>query len=209
MKAESIVFAVAGICFGIILGWVLATQQAARNAAAMVAPLPAQSAAPAAGQQQAPQLDTAKVQQLTSLLNSDPNNANAAIELANTYFDGERYDDAIKWYEAALKVEPRNVDASTDLGVAYYYTNQADKALAQFDYSLKLDPQHLKTLLNQGVVKAFGKEDINGATAAWQKVIDIAPNSPEGTAAKRALDGVAAAHAQSAAGGAAPSSPPR
>ena len=28
MKAESIVYAVAGMCFGILLGWVIATQQA-------------------------------------------------------------------------------------------------------------------------------------------------------------------------------------
>ena len=97
------------------------------------------------------------------------------MQLANTYFDAERYDDAIKWYEQALKLDPKNADASTDLGVSYYYPNQADRALQQFDYSLKLDPRHTKTLLNQGIVLAFGKQDLNGAAAAWKKVVDIAP----------------------------------
>ena len=55
------------------------------------------------------------------------------------------------------------MNVSTDLGVAYYYTNQPDKALAQFDESLKLDPKHAKTLLNQGIVRAFGKQDLDGA----------------------------------------------
>ena len=32
MKAEAIVFAVAGMCFGIILGWVIGIQQAENQA---------------------------------------------------------------------------------------------------------------------------------------------------------------------------------
>ena len=60
----------------------------------------------------------------------------------------------------ALKLNPNDVNVSTDLGVSYYYTNQPDKALAQFDHSLKLDPKHAKTLLNVGIVKAFGKQDL-------------------------------------------------
>jgi tetratricopeptide (TPR) repeat protein len=86
------------------------------------------------------------------------------------------------------------VDVSTDLGVAYYYTNQPDKALAQFDRSLSIDPKHGKTLLNQGIVKAFGKQDLAGAQAAWEKVIELAPESLEGMAARRALDTLRSAH---------------
>jgi protein O-mannosyl-transferase len=201
MRAESIVFTIAGMCFGVILGWVLGSQQAARSVPVAAVAAPAQpGAAPGAGNtQQRATLDDAKVQSLTTILNSDPKNVGAAVQLANTYFDGERYSDAIKWYETALKNDPKNVDASTDLGVSYYYLNQADKALQQFDYSLKLNPSHTKTLLNQGIVMAFGKQDLDGASAAWKKVVDIAPDSPEGQAAKRALEGVAAAHRNGAA----------
>jgi cytochrome c-type biogenesis protein CcmH/NrfG len=202
MKADSIVFTIAGMCFGVILGWVLGTQQAERAAPGA----PVQAPAGNAGNTQTrPTLDEGRVKELTASLASDPNNAGTVLQLANTYFDGERYDDAIKWYEQALKLDPKNVDASTDLGVSYYYVNQADRALQQFDYSLKLDPRHTKTLLNQGIVMAFGKQDLNAAAAAWQKVVDIAPNSPEGQAARRALEGVAAAHQQQ--GGAAAPAP--
>jgi tetratricopeptide (TPR) repeat protein len=194
MKADSIVFTVAGMCFGVILGWVLGTQQAGRAGAPAAAAAPAQAAGGAAQQQAT--LDEGRVQSLTTILTSDPNNAGAAVQLANTYFDGERYQDAIKWYEHALKIDAKNVDASTDLGVSYYYLNQPDRALQQFDYSLKLDPNHTKTLLNQGIVMAFGKQDLDGASAAWKKVVALAPTSPEGQAAQRALEGVAAAHQQ-------------
>jgi tetratricopeptide (TPR) repeat protein len=192
MKADSIVFTIAGMCFGVILGWVLGTQQARSVPAA---PVPAQTAG-TANTQQRPPLDEARVKELTATVASDPKNADATLQLANTYFDGQRYEDAIKWYELVLKLDPKNVDASTDLGVSYYYMDQPDRALQQFEYSLKLNPSHAKTLLNQGVVMAFGKQDLNGAAVAWQKVVDIAPDSPEGQAAKRALEGVAAAHKQ-------------
>ena len=59
---------------------------------------------------------------------------------------------------------------------------------------MTLDPKHAKTLLNIGVVKAFGKQDLPGAEEAWQKVVELAPNSPEGQAAKRALDSLRSAH---------------
>ena len=52
-----------------------------------------------------------------------------------------------------------------------------------------------QALLNKGIVLAFGKQDLRGAQAEWEKVVSLAPNSPEGQAAKRALEGIASAHA--------------
>ena len=195
MKAESIVYAVAGMCFGIILGWVIGTQQAGRSATA-VAPQAASTpqAAPAAQQREAPRLDESRVQALTAQLKSDPKDAKATLDLANLYFDAERWDDAIAWYEKAVALNPTNADASTDLGVSYYYTNKADEALARFETSLKIDPKHTKTMLNKGIVLAFGKQDLAAATNEWKRVVELAPDSPEGQAARRALEGVAAAH---------------
>src|SRR5919106_3351463 len=103
MKSESIVFAVAGMCFGVILGWVIASQQAPRQAT----PAPAQGGQPAAGgDRQRPTLDEGRVQALTTIVESDPNNAGAHAQLGNVYFDAERWDDAIQWYEKALKLDP-------------------------------------------------------------------------------------------------------
>jgi len=197
MKSDAIAFGVAGILFGLIAGWIIGSQQA--GAPSPTAP-PAQSAqaAPASSGQttRAAVLDEAKVNALKSIADRESGNAKPRVELANLYFDAERYDDAIKWYQEALKVEPNDVNVSTDLGVSYYYTNQPDKALVQLDHSLRLDPKHAKTLLNLGIVRAFGKQDLDGASQAWRRVIEIAPNSPEGQAAKRALDSLQSAHPQ-------------
>jgi tetratricopeptide (TPR) repeat protein len=191
MKPESIAFALAGVLFGLIAGWIIGTQQAALDRAA--AP-PQQAAGPAQPAPTAPVLDEARVTAFRSAAEQDPKNPVPRVQLGNLYFDAEKYDQAIEWYAAALKLTPKDVDVSTDLGVSYYYTNQADKALAQFDHSLKLDPKHVKTILNVGIVKAFGKKDLAGAELAWQQVVKLSPDSPEGQAAKRALESLRSAH---------------
>src|SRR5215467_13422420 len=192
MKSDSIAFGVAGIAFGLIAGWIIGTQQASSRP-----PAPAAQAASAPAAQantRAAVLDEAKINALKSVAEREPANAKPRVDLGNLYFDAERYDDAITWYEAAVKLAPKDVNLSTDLGICYYYTNQPDKALAQFDKSLAIDPKHAKTLLNLGIVRAFGKQDLAGATKAWEQVMAIDPNSPEGQAAKRALETLRSAH---------------
>jgi tetratricopeptide (TPR) repeat protein len=194
MKADSIALGIAGVVFGLLAGWVIGSHQAPPGAA----PPPAAAApGPPAANPPAPQaalLDEAKVNAFKAIAEREPQNVKPRIELANLYFDAERYDEAIKWYGEALKIEPNDVNVSTDLGVSYYYTNQADRALEQFAHSLTIDPKHAKTLLNVGVVRAFGKQDLAGAEQAWQQVVDLAPDSQEAQAAKRALDSLKSAH---------------
>jgi tetratricopeptide (TPR) repeat protein len=191
MKSDAVAFGIAGVLFGLIAGWVIGSQQATVRPAPAPAPQAAQappSARGAAGSTRAAVLDETKVTALRNVAARETSNPTPRVELGNLYFDAERYDEAIKWYSEALKLAPRDVNVSTDLGVCYYYSNQPDKALEQFAHSLSIDPKHAKTLLNIGIVKAFGKQDLDGALQAWQQVIAIAPDSPEGQAAKRALD---------------------
>jgi len=197
MKSDAIAFGIAGVFFGLIAGWIIGSQQATPAPGGAAAPAQASAPAPtgsAAPPTRAAVLDDTQVKALKSVAEREPSNAQARAQLGNLYFDAERYEDAISWYSEALKRDPKDVNVSTDLGVCYYYTNQPDKALAQFEQSLKLDPKHAKTLLNVGIVRAFGKQDLDGASKAWQQVIALAPNSPEGQAAKRALDSLQSAH---------------
>ncbi len=146
-------------------------------------------------QAQAPrQLDQAEAQRLQTVAEKNPGDAKARVDLGNLYFDAERYPEAIAWYQQALKIHPGDADVSTDLGVCYYYSNDPDRALQQFEASLKANPTHVKTLLNQGIVLAFGKQDLKGAAAAWEKLIQMAPTSPEAETASKALQGLKSAH---------------
>jgi cytochrome c-type biogenesis protein CcmH/NrfG len=193
MKRDAVVFLVSGTFFGLLVGWILGSQQG-RPAVPAAVPA-AQAAAPQpAGAAPAQPLDENRARALQATADANPSDAAVRIELGNLYFDAERYADAIRWYEAAIKIDPKSVNASTDLGVAFYYTNQPDRALAQFDHSLSIDPTHAKTLLNMGIVRAFGKQDLAGAVEAWQKVVEVAPGTAESRAAQQALDSVKSAH---------------
>ena len=187
----------AGVLLGLLGGWIIGTQQGISQPAV---PAAQQAAAPSGQQRQAPALDENRVAQLKADAAREPRNAAPRVQLGNLYFDSERYDDAARWYTAALEIDPNQVDVSTDLGIAYYYTNQPDRALEQFDRSLQIDPKHSKTLLNIGVVRAFGKQDLEGAAKAWERVLEVAPNSEEAVRAKQGLDGIRSAHPEAGSG---------
>jgi cytochrome c-type biogenesis protein CcmH/NrfG len=192
LSRESLVFGVAGVFFGILVGWIIGSQQG--TAPRVAAPAAQQAAAPSAdtGGQAATPLDESRAASLKSTASANPKDAVTRIMLGDMYFDAARYPEAVQWYEDALSVDPKNVNASTDLGITYYYTNQTDRALAQFEKSLAIDPNHSKTLYNVGIVRAFGKQDLDGAVKAWEHLIQVAPGSPEANAAKQALDGLKA-----------------
>jgi cytochrome c-type biogenesis protein CcmH/NrfG len=194
MKAESILLAIGGIVFGLLVGWIIGDQQARSSGPVTVTQSPAPVPA-VAETKQPPALDESQAQALATVAQNDDSNVAARVQLGNLYFDAERFAEATPWYQEAFALDPSNPDVSTDLGVSYYYSNQPDKALEQFDRSLEADPLHVKTLLNQGIVLAFGKRDLDGATASWQKVVEAAPaGSQEALAAQRALDSLNAAH---------------
>jgi tetratricopeptide (TPR) repeat protein len=187
-------FVVSGTFFGLLVGWILGSQQAGVPVPVPPTSQAAQTAGADPQAQAPPAIDEQRVNALQQTANGDPANAAARTELGNLYSDSRRYDLAIPWYEAAFKLRPKDADLSTDLAVAYYSTNQTDLALAQLDKSLAINPRHLKAMLNQGVVRAFGKRDPKGAAASWQHLIDVAPDSEEAKIAKQGLDDLRAAH---------------
>src|SRR5690348_4232523 len=134
MKSDAIAYGIAGVLFGLIAGWIIGSQQAIGRPS--TAPPAAQQQASAGGQAgqngqggqggqgggttRAAILDETQVNALKSVATREPSNPTPRVQLGNLYFDAERYDDAIKWYEDAIKLSPRDANLSTDLGVSYY-----------------------------------------------------------------------------------------
>ena len=191
MSRESVIFGIAGVFFGVLVGWMLGSQQPRPGAPPESAAAPAPAAA---------RFDEARAAALKAAIDKNAGDSDSRVALGDLYFDAERYREAASWYQDALRIDPRNVNASTDLGIAFYYMNQPDRALEQFDRSLAIDPRHTKTLLNVGIVRAFGKQDLEGAAKVWQQVIDVAPSSPEAGMARQALQGLRSAHPQTGSG---------
>jgi tetratricopeptide (TPR) repeat protein len=190
VKRESLAYLVSGTFFGVLVGWIIGSQQVG----APVAAPPAAPAAAAAPANQAPVVDVQRAAELERRAKAEPRNAAVRVDLGDLYYDASRFDLAVPWYEAALTLDPKNVNVSTDLAVCYYNLNEVDRALAQIERSLAMDARHLPSLLNQGLIRAFGKQDLKGAAESWERVVQLAPDSVEGRRAKQGLDGLRAAH---------------
>ena len=208
MKRDAVLFAISGTIFGLLVGWIIGTQQVAPAPAAPAAAATGAAPTPSPNAATPPPFDATRAAELERRANAEPANAAVRADLGNVYFDAERYEQSIPWYEAAYKLDAKNVSVSTDLAVAYYYTNQVDRALAQIDRSLSVDSRHLKTLLNQGIIRAWGKQDLLGAAKAWEQVVAIAPNSEEGMRAKQGLEALSAAAHQATGQGGSPAPTP-
>jgi len=159
---------IAGVLFGVILGYLLGVSQ--REAGSIqVAASPVAAAPSAVANEQ-------ELQAYRNILASDPKNARANMELANRLYDAGRYAEAIPYYQQAFIADPRNVNVSTDLATALFYAGRPDEALAQFDKSLAIDPKHGQTLFNVGIVRRDGKHDPKGAIAAWERLLGSVPD---------------------------------
>ena len=73
------------------------------------------------------------------------------------------------------------------MGVCYF--NQKDYAAAQkqFELANKLDPNHVNALYNLGVV-SVQSGDINALIKYWNKLQEVAPQSPQAQRAMQILN---------------------
>ena len=73
----------------------------------------------------------AAIDMLHDELDVDPDNADIMSLLGYSYRKTHQYDDALTFYEWALRAEPEHLGANEYLGELYLETNQFDKAIEQ------------------------------------------------------------------------------
>ena len=175
---QAYVLAVFCLVLGVALGYLFRG-----SASPAVASTTASSAADGTQPQVTPEQQKAMLDQtvapLLATLKTNPDDFDTIVKVANLYFDGRQYPEAIKYYQLAAKSQPKNADLLTDLGTSLWYTGDADGAIAEFQQALKYRPDHPGTLFNLGVVRWQGKGDPKGAVQAWEELLQRNPNYPE------------------------------
>lgn len=124
-------------------------------------------------------------------LQANPNDPEALLGMANTYLDqrdrAAQFDpagaitfsqNAVRYYDRYLQQNPNDVDARVDLAVALFYANQTDRAISEVTTVLASNPNHLKANFNMGVFLWRGRRDFDGASAQFQRFIDLSKNDP-------------------------------
>ncbi len=184
--AQTYVLATVCLVIGLAIGYLLrgSASPAQSAVAAQTAVQPAQNPHAGMGQQHMPTMDEMKqmadkqAAPLLAKLKTDPKNADLLNQIGTLYRATHQFKAAIDYYQQSLAINPKNVGARTDMASCMYYLGDSDGALAQLDKSLTYDPKHEGTLINIGIIKWKGKNDVDGAVAAWQKVLKLNP-SPE------------------------------
>jgi tetratricopeptide (TPR) repeat protein len=178
----------AGLAAGALAGYLVGYGQgrdAAEREAALAPPAAPAAAAPAPGGLPTDALE--RIETNRRLVAADPKDRPAWVQLGNDYFDTHQREKAIAAYAEALALQPDDPDVLTDQGVMYRETGAFDRAVANFEKASRIDPRHVQSLYNLGVVQAHDLRSPDKATAAWRKVIEIAPASPQAAEARKGL----------------------
>jgi tetratricopeptide (TPR) repeat protein len=190
MKREPMVFAVAGMIFGFVLGYMAAglgdqpvSDTRPRPPAAAGRPasgLPAGGAETAAADRDraAGPADPDEVRTLENLAAREKQNVQVRIELGNLLMDHAQYEDAARWYREALALKPADNDVRVDLGASLLNLGRGADALAEFDQALKNDPSHKKALFNKGIALMQSGRP-KEAVAIWDDLLKRYPGDPQ------------------------------
>ena len=113
----------------------------------------------------------ARIAGLKRILENDPNNLSALIQLGNDYMDTEKFQESIDAYTKALKIDPNNPDVTTDLGVSYRRMGKPEEAVSAFEKALELRPDHSTALFNLGIVLRNDIKDKKRERKAWENYL--------------------------------------
>lgn len=137
---------------------------------------------PAPGGQQQPSASISP-QQASAILSleqrvaSNPTDADAWMQLGNTYFDTNNFGKSIVAYNRYLAIQPNNPNVLTDLGIMYRNNGQPQEAVASFDRAIAADPKHVQAPFNKGIVLMNDLHDHQAAIDVWQKLLDANPGA--------------------------------
>jgi cytochrome c-type biogenesis protein CcmH/NrfG len=176
MRRDTLVFALAGIVFGFVVGYMAASWDVMPRPAAVAPAASAGTPAPAAST--AGGIDPDEVKAMESLAARQPGDAAVRVELGNLYMDHQRWDEAVRWYREALQLQPASADVRTDLGACLVSSGRPQEGLAEFEAVLEASPEHRNALYNKGIaLLQLGR----GAEAAlaWEALLKRYPDDPQ------------------------------
>ena len=132
-------------------------------------------------EQQKAMLDQA-VAPLLETLKTSPDDFDTIVKVANLYYDGRQYPDAIKYYQLAAKSQPKNADLLTDLGTSLWYTGDADGAIAEFQTGAEVSARSSRNAVQPGHSSLARQERSEGRGRGLGRVAAKEPELPAETA---------------------------
>ena len=164
MKKDNILFGVFGLIVGLVVGFVFAnsvnktgfekapTQTASAGAPANNPAIPPDH--PPIGTSAGDSMQTAPVPQVMESIEKakqQPQNYEAQMTAADLYYQIQRFDDAAKYYEAAIRLKPAAAEPLIKAGNAYFDAEKYEIAEKWYLSALEKEPKNINVRTDLGL----------------------------------------------------------
>jgi len=180
MSRENILFAIIGILFGFIVGFMFASSMSQKAALqpATAGALPSDHP-PVGGQNaQNPQAMFAQVQASIEKARNEPKNFDAQVKAAELYYQIQRYDQSIEYLLKANQLKPTDYRTVVLLGVANLDAGHYDNAEKWYRAALKMKSDDVMVLAGLAFT-TLQKGDAKAAEDAIAQLEKVDPNSED------------------------------
>ncbi|MFO7811317.1 MAG: tetratricopeptide repeat protein [Candidatus Delongbacteria bacterium] len=105
------------------------------------------------------------LEMLNKVLEFDPENKEALLQIAKYYEENDEYDKALPMYQDILDLEPDNVDVLFNQGIAFKSNGDIEKAIKNFEKIIEINPDDTEAAY---FLTVFYSENDD-----FQKVVDL------------------------------------
>jgi hypothetical protein len=180
VNRDNVLFLSIGLLAGFLVGYIahetMSAVQPPRLATGVVSaagephpPVPAEGGGP----------QVEDINRLKQIVESEPENRQALLTLANMNFDIGNWARAEELYQRYLTLDPGNPDVLTDLGIAVRSQGDFTRALELFGQAKEIRPDHWQAVFNEIVVLAFDLSDFTAADERIEILRRLAPGNPD------------------------------
>jgi len=125
-----------------------------------------------------PQLASQQVERLTAVLEKDPGNVEARLNLGYAYQSRHEWDLALQQYKAVAEAEPSNAGVLFQQGMIYSALSLDDEAEAAYWKVLDIDAEHVQAAIALGRLYAK-RENYRSVVTAVRPAVVAHPDSAE------------------------------
>jgi tetratricopeptide (TPR) repeat protein len=193
---RDLVFFVSGLVFGVASGYFVFR---AVSPSTGVSPASESTAMPRStigldDENRPRELDEKEIQTLEAKARENPRDGALRTRIGSLYMEAGRHADALPWLEEAVRLDADDLHARSHLAITYLNVGRLESAVAAYEENLEKDPSHPASLLGLGRIKLYVQQDIQGGLALWEKLVGVAPDSPEAKAVRDELEALKSAH---------------
>jgi Flp pilus assembly protein TadD len=109
---------------------------------------------------------------------ADPTLVDQVINRGVIHAEEGQLEEALTYFDEALRINPKNALAAYNRGLAYYEQKEYDHATTAYDQALALDPNFAEAFNGRGVALAY-KGKIDRAIADFNEAIRLKPDFAE------------------------------